>query len=312
MDNFIFSLNATMPIFLVMIVGYILKRINLLNDSFVTVANKFNFTVTLPALLFTDILNADIRTVFDLKYVLYCMIATTVCFFAVWGGAKLFVKDKSIIGAFTQASFRGSAAVLGIAFIQNISGNVGMAPLMIIGAVPLYNIYSVIVLTFEGDDNKESNIKKAFINILKNPIIISIFAGLVCSLSGIDFPKIIDTTLGNFSKMASPLALICIGAGFEGRKAIAKIKPSIAAAFIKLVAQPLILLPVAVALGFTGDKLIAILIMLGAPTTPSCYIMAKNMHNDGVITISIVVLTTLLSAFSITGYLFILKSLGLI
>ena len=65
--------------------------------------------------------------------------------------------------------------------------------------------------------------------------------------------------------------------------------------------QPLLLLPVAAALGFTGEKMIAILIMLASPTTPSCYIMAKNMKNDGVLTASIIVTTTLLGAFTLTG-----------
>ena len=102
-----------------------------------------------------------------------------------------------------------------------------------------------------------------------------------------DFPAMVDKTIDNVAKMATPLALIALGAGFEGRKALAKIRPTLAASAIKLVIQPLLLLPVAAALGFTGEKMIAILIMLASPTTPSCYIMAKNMKNDGVLTASI-------------------------
>ena len=148
MSNFLFSINVTIPIFLVMVLGYFLRRIGMLNDNFVTVANKFNFKVTLPFLLFRDLANVNIQEIFDIKYVLFCAIATSVCFWGVWGLAKLFIKDRSIIGAFTQASFRSSAAVMGLAFIQNIYGASAMGSLMIIGAVPLYNIYSVIVLTF--------------------------------------------------------------------------------------------------------------------------------------------------------------------
>ena len=72
MNNLIFSLNTTMPIFLVMVIGYILKQIGMLNDNFVTVANKFNFKVTLPFMLFRDISTVNIREIFDLKYVLFC------------------------------------------------------------------------------------------------------------------------------------------------------------------------------------------------------------------------------------------------
>ena len=316
MENFIYSVDATFPIFLVMVIGYILKQIGMLNDNFVTVANRFNFKVTLPFMLFRDISGVDIRAVFDIRYVLFCALVSTACFWIIWGGVKLFLKDQSMRGAFVQASFRSSAAVMGLAFIQNMYGSSAMGPLMIVSAVPLYNIFSVIVLTFEGAHSGEvdpkQKIKAACINIAKNPIILGILAGLIVGLLGIDFPVIVDKTVNSVAQMATPLALITIGAGFEGRKALAKIRPTIVASMIKLVIQPLIFLPVAAWMGFRGEQMIAILIMLASPTTPSCYIMAKNMDNDGVLTASVIVMTTLLAAFTLTGWIFLLKTVGLI
>lgn len=314
MENFIYSVNATLPIFLVIVIGYILKQTGMLNDEFVTVANKFNFKVTLPFLVFRDISGANIKEDFDVVFVLFCAAATTICFFVIWGGAKVFIKDKTITGAFVQASFRSSAAVMGIAFIQNIYGTSGMAPLMIIGSVPLYNIYSVIVLTLEAENSGQGKekIKKALKGIVTNPIIIGIVFGLCVSLLGISFPTIINKTVQNMAAMASPLALIAIGAGFEGRKALAKIKPTIAVAVIKLLVQAAVFLPIAIYLGFRDEKMIAILVMLAAPTTPSCYIMAKNMNNDGVLTASAVVVTTLFSAVTLTFWIYLMKTLGMI
>lgn len=316
MENFIYSINVTFPIFLVMVIGYLLKQTGMFNENFVTVANRFNFRVTLPFMLFRDISAVNIKAVFDVRYVLFCAVVSTVCFWLIWGGVKLFLKDKSMRGAFVQASFRSSAAVMGLAFIENIYGSSAMGPLMIIGAVPLYNIFSVIVLTFEGEHagnvNKTDKIKQAFFNIIKNPIILGILAGLAVGLLGIDFPVIVNKTVNSIAQMATPLALITIGAGFEGRKALVKIKPTVAAAFIKLVLQPLLFLPVAAWMGFTGEKMIAILIMLSAPTTPSCYIMAKNMGNDDVLTASVIVTTTLIAAFTLTGWIFLLKTTGYI
>ena len=316
MENFIYSINVTMPIFLVMVIGYILKQIGMLNDNFVTVANKFNFKVTLPFMLFKDIAGVDIKAVFDIKYVLFCAIVSTICFWVVWGTAKLLVRDKTIRGAFVQSSFRGSAAVMGLAFIQNIYGSSAMGPLMIVSAVPLYNIFSVIVLTFEANDStgidKKAKIRQAGINICKNPIILSILAGLIVGLLGIQFPTLVNKTVSNVAQMATPLALITIGAGFEGRKALAKIAPTMAASMIKLVLQPLVFLPVAAWMGFSGEKMISILIMLASPTTPSCYIMAKSMNNDEVLTASVIVTTTLMAAFTLTGWIFLLKTLGYI
>lgn len=317
MSDFLFSINVTMPIFLVMLLGWFLKQTGMLNDEFVRVSNKFNFTVTLPFMVYRDLSSVDIRGEFDLRFVLFCAVSTTICFWTIWGLVKLFLKDRRLRGAFVQASFRSSAAVMGLAFISNIYGPSSMGPMMIIGAVPLYNIFSVIVLTFEADRGEQekrdtARIRKACINILTNPIIISIAVGVLASLVGLQLPTILNKTVNSVAQMATPLALIGLGAGFEGRKALAKLKPTIWASMVKLVLQPLVFVPAAVWMGFTGEKLIAILIMLAAPSTPSSYIMAKNMKNDGALTASIVVMTTMLAAFTLTGWIYLLKALSLI
>ena len=105
---------------------------------------------------------------------------------------------------------------------------------------------------------------------------------------------------------------MAIGAGFEGGKALARLKPTLAAALIKLAVQPAVFLPIAIALGFRGQELVALLIMLGAPTTVSSYIMAKNMGNDGVLASSIIVATTVLSSITVTAWIFLLRSAGVL
>lgn len=298
-----------------MLVGWILRQKGMINTNFVNVADRFNFTVTLPILLFRDISAMDIMKDFNLKFFLYCMIATILCFGIIWLFAELFIKDKSMIGSFVQGSFRGSMAVLGIAFVQNIYGNAGLAPLMIVAAVPLYNIFSVIVLTIRGSNHEgkeKERIKSALIGIVTNPIILGIFAGLPFSLLDIQIPGILLKSLNNFANMATPLALIAIGAGFELHKALGKINISTAATVIKLIIQPAVFLPVAIMMGFRNQEMIALLIMLGAPATPTCYIMAKNMGNDSVLASGIVVLSMLVSPITITLWIFALKSMAFI
>lgn len=315
MDSFIFSINATVPIFTIMILGNIFKRIGIIDDHFASVANRFVFKVCLPCLVFLDLAGTDIRHHFDVKYVGFCFVATLFSILSVWIVAKLTLKDKHSVGAFVQGSYRSSAAILGVAFIQNIYGSSGMAPLMIIGSVPLYNVFAVIVLTFEsghtGTDSS-ANIRKAFINILKNPIIIGIVLGLIASFINLPLPGIVSKSINNLAVMTSPLALISIGASFEGRKALAKLKPTFAASFMKLLGWAAIFLPTAVFLGFRDQELIALLIMLASPCTPAAYIMAKNMDGDDILASSIVVATTLLSSVTLTFWIFLLRLLSLI
>jgi len=322
MESFIYSINATVPIFLVMILGGVIKKLKIIDDNFANKANKYVFIVALPAMLFKDISQSNVKTNFDIKFVLFCMIVTTVCFVVIWLLSESFMKDDTMKGSFIQGSFRSSAAILGLAFVQNMYSNTGMAPLMIVAAVPLYNIYSVIVLTFKAKKHDEDgsliqvsnaeNIKNACINIAKNPIIIAIFLGLCFSMLNIKFPVIIDKTITSVASTATPIALIVIGAGFEGRKAIKKIKPTIIGSFIKLVLQAGIFLPIAIWMGFRNQELVSILIMLASPSTVSCYIMAKSMNNDEVLASSIIVVTTLFSSVTLTVWIFVLRMGGFI
>ncbi len=315
MEQLLFSLNATIPVFLVMVLGYIIKRAHLVDEPFIKTLNSFNFKITLPVLLFRDIAESDFFTVWDTRYVLYCFFVTLFSIALIWLFTGIFYKEKALLGEFVQASYRSSAAVLGIAFIQNIYGTSGMAPLMIIGTVPLYNIAAMFILSFTGPDTKgldKSTVRKSIKGICTNPIIIAILLGMIVSAGRITFPFILSKTIQNVSSIATPLALIGLGAGFEGKKALKLILPTTIASALKLLVLPCIFLPLAICLGFTGEKLVAILIMLGSPTTVSCYIMAKNMGHEGVLTSSTVVATTFLSSITLTIFLFILRSLALI
>lgn len=319
LSNFIFSLNATIPIFLLIVLGWVLMRCGILTKGFNDAADKYVFKVALPVLLFEDIATADIREEFDLKFFLFCMIGTILMFLGVWLFTCIFMKDRSMIGAFVQGSARGSAAVLGIAFVNNIYGEAGMAPMMIVAAVPFYNILSVIILSVHSntkDQNQEHMIRNTVLNVLKNPIIWGIVAGLPFSLLGIDITGEAFTipykVVTNIANTATPIALLVVGANFEGRKAIKKIKPTMAATFIKLVLLPAIFLPIAAGMGFRDSELVAILVMVGSPTTVTCYIMAKNMGNDAELSSSIIVMATLLSSVTLTFWVFLMKSLSLI
>ncbi|MCI8670279.1 MAG: AEC family transporter [Lachnospiraceae bacterium] len=322
MENLLYSLNAVIPVFLIIVVGYVLKRTGMLNDEFAKTANSFVYKITLPAMLLNNMMACDIRHTFDGAYVLYCGAVTLTGILIVWGSSRIVLKDKSIVGEFVQGAYRGSAAILGIALVQNISGNTTMAPLMMLGSVPLYNIFAVIVLIFENGQQMESNHistghrKKKIISsvqgICKNPIIISILGGMLLSFFDVGFPVILDKTISSIGSLTTPLALIVIGVGFEGRKALKNIKPAVAASLIKLVIQPLVFLPVAIWYGFSADKIAAALVMLGAPTTATSYVMSKNMGHEGTLSSSIIMLTTLCSAFTITGWIFILKSFNVI
>lgn len=314
MENLIFSLNATVPVFLMMILGIVFRQIGWIDEVFAAKMNQFVFRVSLPAVLFIDLAGVDFVEAWNPKFVLFCFAVTFLCIL-VSALLSLLLKERTLRGEFIQGAYRSSAALLGIALIQSIYGTSGMAPLMIIGSVPLYNIMAVVVLAFfqPGQSGIDGVVlKKTLKGIVTNPIILGIVAGLLWSLLGIQIPKILNKTVSSIGATATPLGLMAMGATFNFRQALGKKKPVFAAAFLKLVGWCALFLPLGVALGFRQEELVAILIMLGSATTVSSFVMARNMGHEGVLSSGVVMLTTLLSGFTITGWLWILRSFGLI
>lgn len=314
MENLIFSLNATVPVFLMMILGIVFRKIGWIDEVFAAKMNQFVFRVSLPAVLFVDLAGVDFLEAWDPKFVLFCFAVTFLCIL-VSALLSLLLKERPLRGEFIQGAYRSSAALLGIALIQSIYGTSGMAPLMIIGSVPLYNVMAVVVLAFfqPGQSGIDGAVlKKTLKGIVTNPIIIGIVVGLLWSLLGIPIPKILNKTVSSIGATATPLGLMAMGATFDFHQALGKKKAVFGAAFLKLVGWCALFLPLGVALGFRQEELVAILIMLGSATTVSSFVMARNMGHEGVLSSGVVMLTTILSGFTITGWLWILRSFGLI
>ena len=170
-----------------------------------------------------------------------------------------------------QASYRSSAAVLGVAFIQNIYGTAGMAPLMMLGSVPLFNIFAVLILMLESPEQKGTpSLKQLLKGVATNPILLGIITGTVFALLPVSLPAVATKTLNNLASVTTPLALLSIGASFEGAKAIKKLVPTLVAALLKTVGLAAVFVPVAVVLGFRNEELIALLIMLGSRSALPC------------------------------------------
>ena len=264
MENLIFSLNATIPIFLMMLLGMLFRKLGWMDEVFAAKMNKFVFLVPLPVLLFEQLATVDFSEVWDIKFILFCFVVTAISI-TISTLISLLWKDRSVKGEFIQATYRSSAALLGIAFIQNIYGTAGMAPLMIIGSVPLYNIMAVVVLSvFKPGNNSfdKALVKKTLKGIATNPIIIGIVAGFVWSALKLPMPSILHKTVSSIGATATPMGLMSMGATFEMKKATSKMKPTLVAVFMKLVGFCVVFLPMAALLGFRNEEMIAIHEML--------------------------------------------------
>ena len=316
LDNFIFSVNVVLPIFVVMFLGFVIRSRKMVDAAILRKINNIVFYIALPIMLFRDISVANFSEIFDLELALFTSVMTVIIFFACWAYAFFFIKSDKSKSAFVQAAFRGNYAIVGLPIVMNVMGAAysGRAILIITFVVPIYNVLSVCVLCYYNGQKLGGMkfVKQTFIHILKNPIILGIFAGLPFSVFGWALPQVLRTSVQYVGGMGLPLALIVIGGNVDLKSFQSKVRASFTATFAKLVLAPAVFVPIAIAMGITGENLLIIYVVSSTPAAINSYIMAEAMGSDTVLTANIIVLSTFLSVFTFTLGVFIFKTFGLI
>lgn len=315
LENFIFSLNIVLPMILIVFLGIYLKKTSFINKPFLLIANKLVFYIGIPSLLFTSISNSDISEIFNLEYSLFISIWTLTAFFASWGITYLVFRKKapSVISAFVQGTYRGNVAILALPILFNLIGeeNAGKGAMAIAILIPIYNVVSILLLSVHSEKNKGISFKKMALGIIKNPPIQGVFAGIVISLLGINLPPFATTTISSLAQITTPLALMCLGGSMTFEGFGSRFRYSLASSIVKVFVMPAIVTLVGYMYGFRGNDLIILTILHGVPSAVAGYVMVVEIGGDTYVASTNVLISTIMSAFSLTILIFVLRTIGI-
>jgi len=313
-ENIIFTGNVVAPVFLLVALGYFLKKINVINENFVDVTSKFVFNVSLPALVFINIADIDLSTAIDLKQIVYIYGATLISFFIIWIISIPFIKEAKNLSVFVQGAFRSNFAIVGFAIISKLFGSfaLGKAAIILAFILPLYNILAVIILTVPFRKEKKLNLKSTLAEIILNPLIVAVIVALPFSYFNIKIPSVVNLTAGFLAELALPLALVGIGGSLN----LPNIKKASGLAFsssaIKVIFIPLLLTFGSYYFGYRGLDLGIMFVLFACPTAIVSFIMAEAMGANSKLAGNIVLISTIASVFTIAIGIVILKELSLI
>jgi len=313
-DNIIFTGNVVAPVFLLVALGYFLKKINVINENFVDVTSKFVFNVSLPALIFINIAEIDLRSAIDINLILYIYSATLISFFIIWLLSIPFIKEAKNLSVFVQGAYRSNYAIVGLAIISKLFGSsaLGKASIILAFILPLYNILAVIILTVPFRKERKMKLKGTLIEIILNPLIIGVIVGLPFSYFRISIPLVIHDTIEFLSDLALPLALVGIGGSLN----LQNLKKASGLAFtssaIKVVLIPFLLTLGGYYFGYHGFDLGIMFVLFSCPTAIVSFIMAEAMGANSKLAGNIVLISTIASVFTIAIGIVILKELALI
>ncbi len=314
MQNLLFSIFLVAPVFLIVALGYILKKMGMINENFVTISSKIVFNISLPALIFFEISSIDLSEVLNVSQISFIYIGTIISFGFSWIAADFFSNNNKDKASFIQGSFRGNFAIVGLALVVNFYGvgSLGKASLALAFTIPLYNVLSVVALTIPLRQEKQINYNKLILEIAKNPLIIAVLAAVFFSYFHISIPDVLIVTGDYLAALTLPLALIGIGGFLSFSDIIRRDALTIIPTILKLVIFPVAATFIAYLLDFRGMDLGIIFILFACPTAIASFVMAEAMGANSRLAGNILLLTTLASVITITLGLFILKENGLI
>ena len=326
MDSLIFAINAVSPIVAMVMIGYVLKKMGLMNAALAKAVNKLVFHLFLPAMLFLNVYDIDDLGSMQFDYIIYVVIVLLVIFIGAIPAVMMVAGQRERRGALLQSAFRSNYALIGIPLASSLFGTEGVAVATLLSAVvvPLLNVLAVISLTVFRRTKEKPSVKGILVGIVKNPLIQAVALGLVVlgvralfvnfdiSFRLSDITPVY-TVLGYLSRLATPLALLGLGAQFEF-SAVSSLKREILfGTLMRTVIVPVLGIGTAYLLfrsRFSGAHFAAFVAVFATPVSISSVPMAQEMDGDVVLAGQLVVWTTVVSALSVFLTSFLLRAAG--
>lgn len=323
-QNFYISINAVLPLILCMAAGYIFRVARLASEDFCRRCNTFCFKTFLPLMIFMNVYNSDLKSAIQPGVFLFGVLGTLAIFLAAFLLIPLIVRSGStqrdgtpVTAASRQAVliqsiFRSNFVIFGYQVVANVYGSERAAVASVLAAivVPLFNILAVF--TLEYFTNSKNGFSSVLKGIAKNPLIWGAILAFIFKFSGIVFPQPVYTGLSNMASIATPLALVVLGGTFHFDSLRKNAGALTLGVLGKIVIAPLIMVPIAAALGFRDANLLSLMIVFASPTAVNSYTMAAAYKHDPELAGQLVVMTSIFSMLSVFGWIFVLQTMGLI
>ena len=291
--------STIVPVFVIIFLGLYAKLRGFFSPDFLSQANRLVYYIAIPAMIFSSIAKASLKTEVHLSVILITFFALIAVAAAAFGLARVLNMPRPSKGSFIHCAFHGNLGYIAFAVAFYYLGNPGFVKTAIISGfvMILQNVMAVFVLQFHSEKNEGSpKLKDTLKKTMANPVILSALAGILFSFFSIPLPEILDRSLDILKGMALPLALLIIGASLSFESLKPRLRNVGIATFLKLILTP--------AIGFFLFRIFSIqpehylpgLIVLASPTATLTYIMAKEIGGDPDFAVAAISICTLLSS----------------
>lgn len=305
------SLNAVIPIFLIILCGYLARREGVLTRGDVTRANKLIFHVFVPVLIGYNIHNSDIKTSFNLPFISYAVLGIVGEALMAWVFARRFVKRTEQRGVVIQALFRTNITLMGIQLLANLVPGADLGPLSLLTAFSTLVVNTLSVLFLETYTGGRPKLGGMLLRVLKNPMIVGCVVGIFLLVLDIRLPTALENTARDMARVASPLSLFLLGAFFQMDTCRKQWKLLASATAMRLVVMPGLFLGLAALLGFRDIYFASLIPVFASATAAPSFVMVQQMGGDAELAGNLVVTTSLFCSVTIFLWCFLFQLLHL-
>ena len=303
------SLGVVAPMAVLIALGVLIRRLGLVSREDMAPLDRLIFKLFMPLMLFRNVYDMDLRHSFSGEHMAYVLLGVSLTFLL---GLYLVrrLPDRRQAGAIAQAVVRPNCVLFGVAAAEALygAGNAGISAMVGAIAVPLTNVFAVVVLEMSRESRPDG--KKILLAVAKNPLILAAALGLVLNGMAVPLPSLAYDAVKSLGGVTTTLSFLSLGVSLSAGEMRANRRPLALGILLRMVLIPLVLLPPAVLLGFRDQRLFSLVTLFAAPAAVTSYPMAVAYDADGPLAGQLVCFTSLAAVFTIFFCTFILRALG--
>lgn len=306
LEQFAYSLNVVAPVFILLAIGSVIRHLNIVTESGFRQLNRLCFMLLLPSNVFYSIASAK-QDEFNLQFGLLIIFSLITIFLAGMIFVPRFVSDPAKRGVVIQSLIRGNFVIFGFAILERLynRSNFADAGLAVLITMIFYNPTSVIAL--ERYQTEKTPLLGTIKKVLSNPMVIATFLGLIGMLLSV--PNVVMAPVKLMASASGTIALISLGGLLELTDLRTNKYTLMAVSFIRLIIVPVIVLFIAYHLGFDEQTMMIVMLLFGSPVAVVSFFMVEQLGGDEVLAGQLILFTTIMSLFSYTVWIAVIRSL---
>lgn len=306
--QFFLALSVVLPLFIIMLVGNGLKRLQLIDDHTINQLNQVTFGLFLPLQLFLSVYQSNLQALTNVRVIVFLALSLVAVFTGLLVMVPIIEKSNARRGVIIASVIRCNYLIIGLPIMSSLFLPEQMGLVALILTVSMLLVNPMAIIAMEVYRNGKNSLTRLLISVLRNSFVIAPLIGILCLILHIKLPMPITAAMQELGKLGTPLALILLGASFQWKEVRLFYKPLLMALFLKLLLIPIVILLAARSLHFSLAETTALVIFYGAPTAVSTYPLAVNLDGDSKLSQEIIVASTLVSAVSLVILIVMIQS----